>query len=69
VIKEGTAARQRYLNFLKLGGSKFPLNELLEAGIDMGSPEPIHHAIDYFENLVDQLMVAYPNINGANHEK
>jgi oligoendopeptidase F len=64
VIKEGVTARQSYLNFLKLGGSKFPLDELLDAGVDMRSPEPIQRAITYFENLVDQLMVAYQKING-----
>jgi oligoendopeptidase F len=62
VIKEGVTARQRYLDFLKLGGSKFPLDELLDAGVDMRSPEPIQRAIAYFENLVDQLMVAYQKI-------
>jgi oligoendopeptidase F len=62
VIKEGVTARRRYLNFLKLGGSKFPLDELLDAGVDMRSPEPIQRAIAYFENLVDQLMVAYQKI-------
>jgi oligoendopeptidase F len=69
VIKEGDTARQRYLNFLKLGGSKFPLDELLDAGVDMRSPEPVQRAIAYFENLVDQLMVAYQKINGVNNEK
>jgi oligoendopeptidase F len=69
VIKEGVTARQRYLNFLKLGGSKFPLDELLNAGVDMRSPEPIQRAIAYFENLVDQLMVAYQKINGVNNEQ
>jgi oligoendopeptidase F len=62
VIKEGITTRRRYLNFLKLGGSKFPLDELLDAGVDMRSPEPIQRAITYFENLVDQLMVAYQKI-------
>ena len=69
VKQEGVTARQRYLNFLKLGGSKFPLDQLLDAGVDMRTPEPIQRAIAYFENLVDQLMVAYRKINGVNNEK
>ena len=56
VINEGEPARQAYLNFLKLGGSKFPLDELLDAGVDMGTPEPIKLAIDHFSHLVDQLI-------------
>jgi oligoendopeptidase F len=62
VITEGTPARNAYLNFLKLGGSKFPLDELLEAGVDMRSPEPIERAMAHFENLVDQLIAEYPKL-------
>ena len=56
VVKEGESARLAYLNFLKLGGSQFPLEELLDAGVDMGSPEPIKLAIKHFEQLVDRLI-------------
>jgi oligoendopeptidase F len=56
VINEGETARRAYLNFLKLGGSKFPLDELLDAGIDMRSPEPIEQAASHFGNLVDMLI-------------
>jgi oligoendopeptidase F len=59
VVREGEPARQAYLNFLKLGGSKFPLDELLEAGVDMGSPAPVKLAIDQFGQLVDQLVEVY----------
>lgn len=56
VVEGGESARQAYLNFLKLGGSKFPLDELLDAGVDMRSPEPIERAIKHFGHLVDQLI-------------
>jgi oligoendopeptidase F len=59
VVNEGASAREAYLNFLKLGGSKFPLDELVDAGVDMQSPEPIQRAIQYFSDLVDRLMDAY----------
>ena len=59
VVNEGASARAAYLNFLKLGGSKFPLDELVDAGVDMQSPEPIQRAIQYFSDLVDRLMDAY----------
>jgi oligoendopeptidase F len=62
VITEGTPARNAYINFLKLGGSKFPLDELLEAGVDMRSPEPIERAVAHFENLVDQLIAEYQKL-------
>ncbi len=59
VVNEGASARAAYLNFLKLGGSKFPLDELADAGVDMQSPEPVQRAIQYFSDLVDRLMDAY----------
>jgi oligoendopeptidase F len=59
VINEGQSARDAYLNFLKLGGSKFPLDELADAGVDMRSPEPIQRAINYFSDLVDRLIDAH----------
>ena len=62
VINEGKPARDAYLHFLKLGGSKFPLDELTEAGVDMASPEPIQRAITYFSDLVDRLIVAFQEI-------
>ena len=51
VVREGNPARQAYLDFLKLGGSKFPLDELLDAGVDMRSAEPVEQAIKHFSNL------------------
>ncbi|MGD8961720.1 MAG: M3 family metallopeptidase, partial [Desulfobacterales bacterium] len=59
VVNEGASAKTAYLNFLKLGGSKYPLDELEDAGVDMQSPEPIEKAIQYFSDLVDRLMEAY----------
>ena len=53
-------ARRDYLDFLKLGGSKFPLDELSEAGVDMRSPEPIEQAVAHFDHLVDLLIEMQP---------
>jgi oligoendopeptidase F len=62
VVDEGETARQAYLDFLKLGGSKFPLDELLDAGVDMRSPEPVERAIRHFDRLVDQLIEIHQHI-------
>ena len=56
VVRQGDEARAAYLDFLRLGGSKFPLDELLDAGIDMRSPEPIERAVAHFEHLTDLLI-------------
>jgi len=55
VLSEGGAALNAYLDFLKLGGSMFPLDELKLAGVDMSSPGPVADAIKHFSGLVDRL--------------
>ena len=62
VVHGGDPARQAYMDFLKLGGSKFPLDELLDAGVDMGSPESIKLAIEHFEQLVEQLVEVHKGL-------
>jgi oligoendopeptidase F len=44
-----------YLNFLKGGCSKWPLDLLRDAGVDMESPEPVNTALAYFDRLVGEL--------------
>lgn len=50
--KEG--ARFKYLDFLKAGGSKYPLETLKDCGVDMTSKEPIEAAISLFEEKLNQ---------------
>jgi oligoendopeptidase F len=45
----------RYLNFLRSGGSKFPIETLAEAGVDMSSPAPVAAALALFERRVGEL--------------
>ena len=59
VMEAVPGARERYLEFLTLGGSRFPLEELDAAGVDMPSPAPIERAIAHFEGLVKELMEVY----------
>jgi len=56
VTTGGESGRNAYLDFLKLGGSKYPLDALLVAGVDMSSPEPIEKAIRRFGELVDRFI-------------
>jgi oligoendopeptidase F len=62
VVARGNSARQAYLDFLKLGGIKFPLDELLDAGVDMRSADPVERAIEHFSHLVDQLMEVFQQL-------
>ncbi|HPF04984.1 MAG TPA: oligoendopeptidase F [Spirochaetota bacterium] len=62
VISEGAPARDAYLGFLKLGGSRYPLDELLDAGVDMSSPEPVESAVKHFSKLVERLVSVYSSL-------
>ena len=46
---------ERYLGFLRSGGSKMPLPTLAEAGVDMSSPAPIAAALAVFAQRVTEL--------------
>ena len=55
VVNGGKKELNDYLSFLKAGCSKYPLDLLRDAGVDMESPEPVETALDYFDRLVDEL--------------
>lgn len=55
VLNGGSKERTKYLNFLKSGGSKYPLDLLRDAGVDMEKPAPVNAAMDRFEELVSEL--------------
>lgn len=48
-------ARSNYLEFLKLGCTKTPIESLKIAGVDMTKEETINEAFAYFEELVNEL--------------
>jgi oligoendopeptidase F len=55
VTSGGHAAREDYFAFLRSGGSRYPLQSLRLAGVDMSTPAPIQAAIARFEKLVGEL--------------
>ncbi|MBR4322916.1 oligoendopeptidase F [Treponema sp.] len=55
VTQGGDAEREDYFKFLKSGGSRYPIESLKLAGVDMSSSEPIQSALDVFANLVNEL--------------
>lgn len=55
VLSGEPAAAERYLDFLRAGGSVYPLDALRLAGVDLESPEPIAKAFAVLAGLVDQL--------------
>jgi len=55
VLQGGQTELDRYLGFLKSGGSKYPLDTLALAGVDMTKPEPIQATLDLFKVRVAEL--------------
>ncbi|SMF16886.1 oligoendopeptidase F [Paenibacillus barengoltzii] len=55
ILEEGKPAVDRYLGFLKSGGSDYSINILKKAGVDMSSPQPIREAMSVFENVIEQM--------------
>ncbi len=55
VLEGGESERNDYLNFLKSGGSKYPIESLKLAGVDMSRPEPVDAALGRFASLVAEF--------------
>lgn len=55
VLTEGQPAQERYIEFLKSGGSDYSLNILKKAGVDMTSPKPIEITLNKFSTMLNEL--------------
>jgi len=55
VTTGGEAEREDYFKFLKSGGSRYPIESLRVAGVDMESVEPVQDACNIFKDIIEQL--------------
>ena len=55
VLNGKKAEQEKYLNFLKTGGSRYPLDTLKEAGVDMTTPAPYEAAFKRIGELVTEM--------------
>ena len=55
ILQEGQPAVERYLKFLSSGSSKYSIELLKDAGVDMTTPEPIRQAFQLFETHLSQM--------------
>jgi oligoendopeptidase F len=55
VLRGEPGAVEAYLGFLKSGGSRFPLETLKAAGVDMTTPAPIESTLRLFERRLGEL--------------
>lgn len=55
ILHDGVEAQQQYLDILRAGGSDYPYNILLKAGVDMASPEVYEAIIQRMDKLMDEV--------------
>jgi oligoendopeptidase F len=55
VLGREPGAVEAYLEFLKSGGTRFPLETLRQAGVDMATPAPIESTLRLFERRLTEL--------------
>jgi oligoendopeptidase F len=48
-------AKKRYLTFLSAGGSKYPIDLLKDAGVDMTTDEPLNLTIREMNRVMDEM--------------
>jgi oligoendopeptidase F len=55
VMAGDQAATKKYLTFLSSGGSKYPIDLLKEAGVDMTSDEPLELTMKKMNRVMDEM--------------
>jgi len=55
VLEGGDEEREKYISFLKSGGSRYPIDSLRRAGCDLSSPEPVRKAIEEYGAMLDMF--------------
>lgn len=55
ILKDGEPAVKKYLEFLSMGSSQYPLDELKHGGVDLSTSEPIQRALDKFGRVLDEV--------------
>ncbi len=53
----GPEALENYLDVLRAGGSDYPYQILLDAGLDMATPEPYEAIIERMNRILDQMQL------------
>jgi len=55
ILKGTPGARERYLNVLRAGGSRYPYELVKEAGVDLASPAPYLALVKRMNSIMDQI--------------
>jgi len=55
IVDEGASGIENYKNLLRAGGSDYPYNLLVEAGVDMATPAPYRAVISRMNAIMDEM--------------
>ena len=55
ILNDGDEAVKKYLEFLSMGGSAYPLDELKHAGVDFTTSAPVSRALKKFASILDDV--------------
>lgn len=55
IFEEGPTVIEKWLEVLRAGGTKSPLELLKIVDVDMGTPEPVRIAVDHVGKLITEL--------------
>jgi len=58
-LLDGKISSEDYINFLKCGKSKNPLDSLKIVGVDLSDKTVIESAIDMFDEIIDEFNDLY----------
>ena len=60
ILAGAPGAAQAYLDFLRAGGSLYPLEALQRAGVDLTTPQPVDDTFEVLSGLVERLEQLFP---------
>jgi len=55
VLSRQPGATERYLRFISAGGSKYPIELLKDAGVDMTTDEPLELTMKKMNRVMDEI--------------
>jgi len=65
VLAGESGATQRYLKFISAGGSKYPIDLLKDAGVDMTTDEPLDLTVKKMNRIMDEIDNLLPRMKDA----
>lgn len=66
VLAGGEAEREQYLDILRSGSSRYPVETIALGGVDMATPRPLEDVVTLFGELIDRVEALLDGADGVN---